>query len=411
MATFGTESKDYPMLEFNPANKAYQLTPYVGFRTFIRGTRAPGTKGGAKGMLGTSFNIEPFAPHNTRHPNVKDDDANKPKRILYVGTNELELSEIDGVNGISTNVQYFIMPEENFASLVRRTTLTNTGDTDMIVDVLDGLAKIEPFGGMLDGMLKNMGRTLEGWMGVYHADDGLTMPFYKLSTEPGDSASVKIEEAGHYCLAFIENSKKKAKLLPIVYDSTKVFGRDTSLQSAAALDASSVGKILNNPQYGWAMTSSAFPALNQITIKAGENITIASVYGKAEKIDMVPKVADIITEPGWIANKAVRARELIDELTAGVETKTVYPLFDGTVKQMFLDNSLRGGIPTILGRVDGDANYDEDSRVKVYHAFSRIHGDLERDYNAFKIDATYFSQGPGETSLALQLCEYEMELL
>lgn len=395
MATFGTESKDYPMLEFNPANKAYQLTPFAGFRTFIRGSRAPGTKGGAKGMLGSSFNIEPFSPHNTRSLIDEKEDQSRPKRILYVGTNELEISEIDGTNGISTNVQYFIMPEEDFAALVRRTTLTNTGDTDLTLDVLDGLAKIEPFGGQLDGMLKNMGRTLEGWMGVYHADDGLTMPFYKLSTEPGDSASVKIEKAGHYCLAFIESSTEKSTLLPVVYDSTKIFGRDTSLQSPAALDASSVRTILDNPQYGWAMTSSAFPAVDQITLKPGENITIASVYGRADTAEMVPQIADVITEPGWIAKKSHRARELINELTAGVETKTVYPLFDGTVKQMFLDNSLRGGIPTILGKVDGDANYDEDPRVKVYHAFSRIHGDMERDYNAFMIDATFFSQGPG----------------
>lgn len=61
----------------------------------------------------------------------------------------------------------------------------------------------------------------------------------------------------------------------------------------------------------------------------------------------------------------------------------------------FLDNSLRGGIPTILGNVDDTTTYDEDPTVKVFHSFSRIHGDLERDYNAFKIDPTYFSQGPG----------------
>lgn len=232
-------------------------------------------------------------------------------------------------------------------------------------------------------------------MGVYHADDGLTMPFFKLSTEPSDSASVKIEKSGHYCLAFVESSSSKAELLPIIYDSTKVFGKDTSLQSPATLDASSVAEILDNPQYGWAMTSSAFPALTQIVLKPGENITVASVYGKAATVERVPVVADTVTEAGYIAKKALRARELIDELTAGVETKTVYPLFDGTVKQMFLDNSLRGGIPTILGKVDGVANYDEDPRVKVYHAFSRIHGDLERDYNAFMIDSTYYSQGPG----------------
>jgi len=192
ISTFGTESKDYPLLEFNPANKAYQVTPYVGFRTFIQGSRG-----------GKSFLIEPFTPERTRNLEDPNDDPTKPKRILYVGTNEVELQELDGVHGLSTNVQYFILPEENFASLVRRTTLVNIGKDEVKLQVLDGLARIEPFGGRLDWGLKSMGRTLEGWMGVYHADEGLTMPFYKLSTEPSDEAAVKIEEAGHYCLSFI----------------------------------------------------------------------------------------------------------------------------------------------------------------------------------------------------------------
>ena len=38
---------------------------------------------------------------------------------------------------------------------------------------------------------------------------------------------------------------------------------------------------------------------------------------------------------------------------------------------------------------------DEDPTLKVYHAFSRIHGDLERDYNNFVIEPSYWSQGPG----------------
>jgi hypothetical protein len=390
IATFGTESKDYPILEFNPANKAYQLTPFVGFRTFVRGARGSGS-------AGSSFQTEPFSPHNARDLSDPDKDPDKPKRILYVGANELEIQEIDGVHGLSTNVQYFVLPEEDFAALVRRTTLTNTGTTNLTLDVLDGLAKMEPFGGQLDWGLKNMGRTLEGWMGVYHGDDTLTMPFYKLSTEPTDEAAVKIEEAGHYCLSFVESLDDKADLLPVVFDTSKVFGTDTSLNSATAFfsSSSSVEDILSGPQYGWARTSSAFPALSQVTLKPGENITIASVYGKAENINIVPKIADTVTAAGYVSKKLDRARTLINELTSGVETKTVNPLFDGTVKQMFLDNSLRGGIPTVLGNVDADTTYDEDSSVKIFHSFSRIHGDLERDYNAFMIDATYFSQGPG----------------
>jgi len=390
ISTFGTESKDYPILEFNPANKAYQVTPFIGFRSFIRGTRK-----GATAALSGSFQIEPFAPRGSRNLLDANDDPNKPKRILYVGTNEVEIQEIDGVHGLTTSVKYFILPQEDFASLVRRATFTNTGNDDVELEILDGLAKVEPSGGRLDGMLKNMGRTLEGWFGVYHADDTLNLPFFKMSTEPSDEAKVQIEEHGHYCVAFIENEHQDAELLPIVYDPNKVFGMDTTLEHPAGLFASSVGDILDTPQYGDARTSSSFAAVRKITLKPGENVTIASVYGKAGNIDEVPKIAAKVTTAGYIQKKFGEARSLMDILTASVETNTTNPLFDGTVKQMFLDNSLRGGMPTVLGNVDSDATYDEDPGVKIFHSFSRIHGDLERDYNAFKIDPSFFSQGPG----------------
>jgi len=388
ISTFGIESKDYPLLEFNAANKAYQVTPYIGFRTFVRGTRS-------SAMTGSSFQIEPFCSENSRNLEDSNDSLDKPKRVLYVGTNEVEIQEIDGYNGLTTAVKYFILPEENFAALIRRTTFTNTDSSDVELEILDGLAKIEPSGGKLDGMLKSMGRTLEGWFGVSHADDTLSMPFYKMSTEPGDSAKVTIEEKGNYCLSFIESTKGDAELLPIVYDKDKVFGKSTSMQNPRGLEASSVGDILDGPQYGDAKTSSSFAAVRSITLKAGESITIASVYGRADHINEVPMIAKTVTAPGYIASKFERARTMINEMTMGVETNTTNPLFDSTIRQMFLDNSLRGGIPTILGNVDSDTTYDEDPGVKIYHSFSRIHGDLERDYNAFSIEPTYFSQGPG----------------
>jgi hypothetical protein len=54
-----------------------------------------------------------------------------------------------------------------------------------------------------------------------------------------------------------------------------------------------------------------------------------------------PKIAALVSDPGYIAMKFERARGLIHEheLTEGVETTTVKPLFDGTVKKMFLDNT------------------------------------------------------------------------
>ena len=224
------------------------------------------------------------------------------------------------------------------------------------------------------------------------------MPYYRMSTETADSAAVKIEKAGHYLLSFIETSDNDAELMPIVYDSNAVFGRDTSLTNADGLKTKSVKDIVNSPQYGEARTSSGFAALEEITLEPGESVSIISFYGKVDHIEEVQPIANHVTKAGYVGGKFAQAREMINALTASVETNTTSHLFDGAVRQMFLDNSLRGGMPKVLGDVDESAkysNYDEDDRVKVFHVFSRIHGDLERDYNAFFIDDTYFSQGHG----------------
>jgi len=388
IASFGTKSKEYPMLEFNAANKAYQLTPYIGFRTFVQGSR------GFK-----SFSTEPFSPTESR--DLSDDKEAQdilPKRVMYVGPNEFEVKETDTENGLETSVSYFVLPEEDFAALVRRVTFTNVGPGDLTLSALDGLAKLEPVGGMLDWGLKNMGRTLEGWFGVYHADDTLNLPFYRMSTEPSDTASVTIEKAGHYVISFIETEDGGTELLPIVYDMNAIFGQDTSLLNARAMDSKTISEIVEGDQYGDAKTSSAFSALRDVKLAPGESITISTFYGKAPEVEEVPKIAAIVTAPGFVESKFDRARSLMNDLTAGVETNSTNVLFNGAIKQMYLDNSLRGGMPIILGDVDENAelsNFDEDPRVKVFHTFSRIHGDLERDYNAFMIDDTYFSQGPG----------------
>eukprot|EP00581_Thalassiosira_minuscula_P007586 CAMPEP_0183703066 /NCGR_PEP_ID=MMETSP0737-20130205/952_1 /TAXON_ID=385413 /ORGANISM="Thalassiosira miniscula, Strain CCMP1093" /LENGTH=1253 /DNA_ID=CAMNT_0025929769 /DNA_START=223 /DNA_END=3984 /DNA_ORIENTATION=- len=393
IASFGLTSKDYPLLEFNSANKAYQQTPYVGFRTFLQGSRG----GHHKKEDGSSFLFEPFSPANAKIAGLDDaSEDDKPTRTMYVGTNEMEIVEQDDVHGVETSVTYFVLPEENFASLVRKTTFTNTGDDDLTLSALDGLAKLEPTGGKLQWGLHNIGRTLEGWMGVYHADDTLTLPFYRMSTEPSDTASVKIEKAGHYCIAFVEG--KSSALLPIVYDTEKVFGFSTTLQEPNGLAASSIEDIVKNPQYGDAKTSSAFAALQKVKLAPGESITVTSFYGEADDIKKLPKIAKKISKSGYSEDRLDRARELMNELTSSVETHTANHLFNGAIKQQYLDNSLRGGMPVILGDMDEksrSSNADEDPRLKVYHVFSRIHGDLERDYNDFNIDPTYFSQGPG----------------
>ena len=40
ITSFGIQNKDNAILKFNTAEKAYQQTPFTGFRTFVRGTRS-----------------------------------------------------------------------------------------------------------------------------------------------------------------------------------------------------------------------------------------------------------------------------------------------------------------------------------------------------------------------------------
>ena len=252
IASFGTKSKDYPIMEFNSANKAYQDTPLLGFRTFIQGSRTS-----------KAFLSEPFTPLKTRFKHlVEGDRSTLPKRFMYVGTNEVQFQEIDVENRIETNVTYFTLPEEDFGALVRRVTITNVDQNQALnFSMLDGLARVEPAGGALNKLLKGIGRTLEGWMGVYfpYMND-FRMPYYKLSTIPSDTASVTMQEAGHYCLSMIEDEESDSDLIPIIYDSSKVFGEDTMLLRPIALQNKSVGMILNETQYGFAKTPSAFAA-------------------------------------------------------------------------------------------------------------------------------------------------------
>lgn len=112
-----------------------------------------------------------------------------------------------------------------------------------------------------------------------------------------------------------------------------------------------------------------------------------SVYGHAEDLETFVNVyTKRITSKGFIRRKRDEANALVDSITSKVSAQTSSDLFDSYVKQSFLDNILRGGLPILLGH---------GANKKIYHTYSRIHGDIERDYNFFQIDTTYFSQGPG----------------
>ena len=381
MTAFGVQNKDGAISKFNTAEKAYQQTPFTGFRTFVKGSRG----------------VETFA-HMPFFPNGFMAKEEKPVRNMMIGMNEMEIEEVSAALGLKTNVLYFTVPEEEFPSLVRRTTFTNLDPTQTLtLDVLDGLGKLEP-SGISNGNLDSIGRTMEAWMNVYNvaSEGGIKEPFFHISQGTGDTAQVQIIKDGHFSVAFVEagegvsmDSNGLHEALPFVVDPSVVFGTDTTLTNPYNFfgeGTPNAEAIAQMPQGTTSRTPCSFAAA-KLTIAPGASVTVTSIYGHAENLEtFVGKYSPKIRSLGYVAKKRSVATALVNSITDKVASTTSSSLFDGYVKQDFLDNTLRGGMPISVG---------DPKDGKIYHVYSRIHGDLERDYNNFQFEASYYSQGPG----------------
>ncbi|MEZ4770277.1 MAG: hypothetical protein R2844_17850 [Caldilineales bacterium] len=359
MASFGVETKDSPILEFEPASKAYQTTPASGFRTFLKHTRA-----------GESRLYEPFAPWT-------GDDVTR----LIVDMNELQLQARSTSHGLQTDVAYFTLSNEPFGGLVRMVTVTNIGSEPAALEMLDGLPRVIPFG--IDNRgLKEIGRTLEAWMAVFNLEQRI--PFFRLQASADDSAEVAAISAGHFCLAFAD-SVDADPLLPVVVDPQVAFLNNTSLHTPDGFVSRSLTELLSLPQITQGKTPCALFGM-AATLAPGEARTLVSITGHAGDIRILRAHQERIANLVYVRLQRAAARELALDLTGPVATRTALPRFDGYCRQTFLDNVLRGGWPLLLG---------EPERPHVYHIYSRKHGDLERDYNAFFLAAEPYSQGNG----------------
>lgn len=358
IAAFGVESKDHPIMEFQPANKAYQSSPLTGFRTFLK-LRQGET---------TSF-YEPFSPFN----------LSIPKQSMHVAANELELVESSPDRGLQVNVLYFVLVGEPFGALVRQVTLKNIGAERLSGELLDGLPAVIPYG-VTDGLLKNINRTLEAWMAVYNTDRHL--PFYRLHAAPSDSAEVGDVSAGNFAMAYTDSD---SGLLPSIIDPRAVFGADTSFIVPRRFLEISLTELLEQTQIAVGRTPCGFFGAG-FDLAPGETLTFSSLFGHARSVEAINAHARHLIQPGYLQEKRVEANDLVRSLTAAVSSQTAFPLFDAYCEQNFLDNVMRGGWPALLG---------DEQRPFVYHIYSRKHGDLERDYNDYFLAAEFYSQGNG----------------
>jgi hypothetical protein len=367
IATFGIETKDKPLLEFQTANKAYEVAQKLGFRTFVQ-------------IEGEEGVYEPFSTETT---NYDSPERGGPVRDMIIGMNDVRVSEENSKLGLHTDVLYFTLPGLDFGGMVRKTTFTNTGSIGKRLSSLDGPASFEP-NGVDDWHLKNMGRTLEAWFKVYNMKGSDNkQPFVKLTASLADTAISTEIVQGNWALSFTDDGTP----LPFVVDPSVVFGQDTALNVAQELKSNSIKDIVNGVQVTVSKTPCMFSGADGFDLAPGASATITTIYGVADNFDeFIDHIIPTVSKKGFADAKQNEAEALTDRLTAQVRTKSGSKAFDLYAQQMMLDNLLRGGYPELLGA---------DNDPKVFHTFSRIHGDMERDYNYFLIAGTYFSVGPG----------------
>jgi hypothetical protein len=353
ICSFGVENKDHPILEFQAANKAYQSTSLLGFRTFLNGTSA-----------GITWHHEAFSSWQMEDI----------QHTMFIGMNEIEIQEVNPALGYQINVLYFIVPNEPFSGLVRQVSLKNLRDTSLTLEVLDGLPWIIPYG-VDNGALKHIGRTIEAWMHVDNVQNRL--PFYRLKATPGDTAEVSAIQSGNYALAFSDG-----KLLPVIADPVCIFGWDTSLSSAHLYHDHGLAGVFEKQQTEEGRSLCAFFG-KAFEINPGKPKAITSFYGFASSLSEIQSNVENLRSKSYIDKKLNNARNLTKELTDVIRTESDSPVFDAYCRQTFLDNLLRGGYPLILGD------------KHIYHVYSRKHGDIERDYNYFVLAPEYYSQGNG----------------
>ncbi len=359
ISSFGTKDKDQSILEFFPANKSWQLVSAQGFRTFIK--------------IKSAKNFIYYEPFHNGCLNLKYQITNS----MRIDSDKLILEEENRTLGIKTRVEYFNIPNDTYAGLSRTVSVENISSKPKSMEIIDGLPQIVPFG-TNNFFLKKLGRTIEAWMNIDNLDNDV--PFYKLAVDPSDRPEVVHIEHGNFYLGFHFNGGKSQLIRPIV-DPEAVFG--------AVTDFSYPAQFLAKPKFQYParqMTKSKTPCallLMDIELGAKEQKTFYSVIGQVRNAKTLNSSVAKIIKFGYIETKMKESSELIRELKDDILTQSSSKAFDLYAGQTYLDNIMRGGYPEVF------------KSGVIFYLYSRKHGDLERDYNKFVLQPTYFSQGNG----------------
>jgi len=364
ISCMGTKDKNGAITEFVPANKAYRQTSLQGFRTFIK------ISDGSNEIF-----YEPFkSSNNNRYGS---------KQSMEITSYSLKLTDSCKNPGLDFAVEYFTLPNENIPALVRILSIKNTSAKPQKLSCIDGLPMINPFG-TDDGTLKNMSRLGEGWFGGVKFTPEHQLPVYKLDVEPADRPEIIEIKAGNFYGGFYNDSAGCTTLPDFIIDPDIVFEEMTDFTVPLGFINNSDLKIPDDAS-AKNKTPCAMASLSAV-IEPGATLTYYSVVGNAENPDSIDPFFSKFKNENYIAEKHDENKQIITGIQSDILTKSSSQEFDNYCSQTYLDNLLRGGYPVSLGEKDDQ---------KTFYVFSRIHGDMEREYNNFAIEPENFSQGNG----------------
>jgi len=350
ISSFGIRDKNGSIMEFFPANNAYHYVSKIGFRTFLK----------KDGKVYEFF---------------KEKNLNQR---LIVRQDQVSIEEDNKEIGVKVKVTYFTLPNEPIASLIRKVEIDSyKGASD--IEIIDGLAQILPTG-VDHSSTKFVSNLMQSWMASIHESDYV---FYKLRATTDDSAEVSDVFDGNFYL-----SKSTQKPL-LISDYKLIFDEDTSLETPYLFEKNSIEELSEISQVH---VNQVPCAMSGFSFKKMEKSSFVSMIGYVSDKQVLDNLLHKFTFE-YFEEKEIENAALHLDLVSAIETKTSQPIFDAYLKQCYLDNVLRGGVPMIVESIDGPV---------AYHLYSRKHGDMERDYNFFSIDPAYYSQGNGNFRDVLQ---------
>lgn len=358
ICSFGYEDKNHAFMEFLPANQAYQLVTRQGFRTCLTFTGAAKIR-----------RYEPF-----QYP----EDKSKIRQKMLIRAGNLRLLETHPVLGLETAVEYFPVTGENYGALVRRLTIKNISAKTIRLRVTDGLPVLVPYG-IDDESLKYRRYLMEAFITTEWVHPAV--PMFRIKVEQKDSPDVTEVQAGHFSLCF-SRYRGRDKLMRPVVDPEKFFGprKDFDFpdpRPEAGKDAAP----------GPEMQENHFPCALIDTVaalKPGEEYGLNYILGKTDDKAAFRGAVPALAKSKYLERAAARNETLIAGLVRNSLTVSGHEVFDQYSLQNYLDNTLRGGYPE---------SFRAGGAEKTFYLYHRKHGDLERDYNQFKLAETYYSQG------------------